>query len=42
MHIPPIRSNSFHVPHVTNIQRATNEKKQQTSQKKKNDLKIVL
>lgn len=35
MHIPPIRSNPLHVPRVTNIQRATNEKKQETSQKKK-------
>ncbi|WP_171334691.1 hypothetical protein [Anoxybacillus sp. EFIL] len=35
MHIPPIRPNPLHVPRVTNIQRATNEKKEQTAQKKK-------
>ncbi|MBE2941170.1 hypothetical protein [Anoxybacillus flavithermus] len=35
MQIPPIRSHPLTVPRVTNIQRATNEKKQETSQKKK-------
>ncbi|WP_163151451.1 hypothetical protein [Anoxybacillus sp. MB8] len=35
MHIPPIRPNPLHVPRVTNIQRATNDKKEQTAQKKK-------
>ncbi len=34
MHIPPIRPNPLHVPRVTNIQRATNEKKNKRHKRK--------